>query len=143
MYYANNSQSRDGYKLNGLALAYIGDAYYELSIRKYLIEQKLTNVNDLHKKAIKFTSGQAQASIMTYFMEQSLVSEDEMDLFKRGRNASGPGRKNIDAKTYHLATGFESLIGYLYLNQQVRADELIHLAISYITKGDFNGKNSV
>jgi ribonuclease-3 family protein len=143
MYCVNNSQSRDGYKLNGLALAYIGDAYYELSIRKYLIEQKLTNVNDLHKKAIKFTSGHAQALIMTYLIDQSLVSEDEIELFKRGRNSSGPGRKNIDAKTYHLATGFESLIGYLYLNQKERADEIVHLAISYITKGDFNGKNSI
>ena len=129
--------------MNGLALAYIGDAYYELSIRKHLIEQKLTNVNDLHKKAIKFTSGHAQATIMTYFIEQVLISDDEMDLFKRGRNASGPGRKNIDAKTYHLATGFEALIGYLYMNHKERADEIIKLAISYIEKGDFNGKNGI
>ena len=121
----------------------MGDAYYELSIRKHLIEQKLTNVNDLHKKAIKFTSGHAQAAIMTYFIEQALISDHEMDLFKRGRNASGPGRKNIDAKTYHLATGFETLVGYLYLNHTERADEIIKLAISYIEKGDFNGKNSI
>lgn len=127
--------------MNGLTLAYIGDAYYELSIRKYLISKKLTNVNDLHKNAIKFTSGLSQASIMNYFMDQNLISEDEIELFKRGRNASGPGRKNIDAKTYHLATGFEALIGSHYLNQIERADELIQIAIQFIEKGDFNGKD--
>lgn len=128
--------------LNGLTLAYIGDAYYELSVRTYLIENKLTNVNDLHKKAIKFTSGTAQASIIIQMMEKNIISEDEIETFKRGRNSSGPGRKNIDAKTYHYATGFEALIGDLYLNKRKRADELIKLAILYIEKGDFNGKDS-
>jgi ribonuclease III family protein len=128
--------------LNGLTLAYIGDAYYELSIRQYLIANKLTNVNDLHKKAIQFTSGTAQASIIIRMMEENLISEDEIETFKRGRNASGPGRKNMDAKTYHYATGFEALIGNLYLNNKNRADELIRHAILYIEKGDFNGKDS-
>jgi ribonuclease III family protein len=123
--------------LNGLTLAYIGDSYYELKIRMYLIEQKMTNVNDLHKQAIRFTSGLAQAKIMNYLNDQNLLSETEIDLFKRGRNVSGPGRKNIDAKTYHLATGFESLIGGLYLTSKERADQLIDLAIAYIVKGDF------
>lgn len=128
--------------MNGLTLAYIGDAYYELKVRMYLIDKKLTHVNDLHKQAIRFTSGIAQAKIMSYFMDASLVTEDEVDLFKRGRNASGPGRKNIDAKTYHLATGFETLVGFLYLNQKERADELIALGMKFIEEGDFNGKNS-
>ena len=138
----NSLLSKDGCNLNGLTYAYIGDAYYELSIRNYLVSLKLTNVNDLHKKAIKYTSGKAQAFIMTYFLKNQLVDEHEIELFKRGRNNSGPGRKNIDAQTYHLATGFESMIGYLYMNQKERADELIHLAINSIEKGDFNGKNS-
>jgi ribonuclease III family protein len=128
--------------LNGLTLAYIGDAYYELSVRKHLISLKLTHVNDLHKRAITYTSGQAQASIMTYLINEHLVSSDEIEVFKRGRNASGPGRKNIDAKTYHLATGFEALIGHHYLHDINRADELIKQSIDYIEKGDFNGKNS-
>jgi len=128
--------------LNGLTLAYIGDAYYELKVRMYLIDKKLTHVNDLHKQAIRFTSGMAQAKIMSYFMDASLVTEDEVELFKRGRNASGPGRKNIDAKTYHLATGFETLVGFLYLNQIERADELIATGMKFIEEGDINGKNS-
>ncbi|PKK99010.1 MAG: Mini-ribonuclease 3 [Tenericutes bacterium HGW-Tenericutes-2] len=128
--------------LNGLTLAYIGDAYYELSVRTYLVQNKLTNVNDLHKKAIQFTSGAAQAAIVIQMMEKNMITEEEIETFKRGRNSSGPGRKNIDAKTYHYATGFEALIGDLYLKNKDRADELIKLAILYIEKGDFNGKDS-
>jgi len=128
--------------LNGLTLAYLGDAYYELSIRKHLIEQKLTNVNDLHKQAIKYTSGTAQAKIMEYFMENALVSEAEIETFKRGRNASGPGRKNIDAKAYHYATGFEAMIGLLYIENRDRADEIIKLAIRCIEEGALHGKDS-
>jgi ribonuclease-3 family protein len=127
--------------LNGLTLAYIGDSYYELSIRTYLVNHKLTKVNDLHKEAIKYTSGIAQAKIMNYLICVNLLTEDEIDLFKRGRNVSGNGRKNIDAKTYHLATGFEALIGSLYLNDKTRADEIIQISIDYIKKGDFDGKD--
>ncbi|PKK92560.1 MAG: Mini-ribonuclease 3 [Tenericutes bacterium HGW-Tenericutes-6] len=108
----------------------------------YLIDKKLTNVNDLHKQAIRFTSGVAQAKIMNFYIENQLISEQEVDLFKRGRNASGPGRKNIDAKTYHLATGFEALIGALYLNNLNRADELVTSGIQFIEEGDAYGKNS-
>lgn len=128
--------------MNGLTLAYLGDAYYELSIREYLIDQKLTHVNDLHKQAIKYTSGIAQAKIMEYLMENQLVSEVEIETFKRGRNASGPGRKNIDAKAYHYATGFEAMIGFLYIEHRNRADEIIRLAIRIIEEGALHGKDS-
>lgn len=124
--------------MNGLTKAYLGDAYYELKIRTYLTNQKkITHVNKLHQEAIKFTSGLNQSRIITYLIDQKMVSDDEIELFKTGRNSSGPGRKNIDAKDYHYATGFESLIGHLYLYNQTRADELIDIAIAYIEKGDF------
>lgn len=128
--------------MNGLTLAYIGDAYYELRIRKHLIDQGITHVNLLHKSAIKFTKGESQSKIMTHFIEQNILSSDEISFYKRGRNSSGPGRKNIDAKTYHQATGFEALIGALYLEDLKRCDLLIDLAITYIEGGDLNGKNS-
>jgi ribonuclease III family protein len=124
-------------RLNGLTLAYIGDAYYELQIRSHLIEKKLTNVNQLHKEAIKYTAGVNQAKIITYMIEHDIINADEISMFKTGRNSSGPGRKNIIAKDYHYATGFEALIGHLYLNNKNRADELIKHAILYIEKGDF------
>ena len=126
--------------MNGLALAYIGDAYYELMIRRYLIdEKKLTNVNQLHKKAIAFTSGVAQAKIINHLIDAQLLSDEEIEQFKHGRNNSGPGRKNIDAKTYHLATGFEALIGYLSIHQQERANTLIKHAIDLIERGETHG----
>ena len=125
--------------MNGLTLAYIGDAYYELIVRKHLLNKGLTNVNQLHKTAITFTSGEAQSKIMSYFIENNMLSEDEHILFKRGRNASGPGRKNIDAKTYHQATGFESLIGGLYLEHKIRCDDLIDKAIILVESGGLNG----
>jgi len=128
--------------LNGLTLAYIGDAYYELSVRMYLVEKNLTNVDNLHKTAIKFTSGVAQARIMNKMIDEQLISEEEMDMFRRGRNSSGPGRKNTDAQTYGIATGFEAMLGGLYLTNKNRSDALIRLAITYIEKGDFSGKDS-
>jgi ribonuclease III family protein len=128
--------NKDGYKLNGLTLAYIGDAYYELCIRNHLLNQKLTQVNRLHQQAVSYTSSVAQANIMNYLLESKQISEDEIDYFKKGRNQSGPGRKNVDAKTYHLATGFESLIGAMFLHNKNRADELIQVAIQYIERDE-------
>ncbi|TVP86680.1 MAG: Mini-ribonuclease 3 [Acholeplasmataceae bacterium] len=120
--------------MNGLALAYIGDAYYELCVRRHLIK-RLAHVNALHQEAVRFTSGVAQASIMAYLLDTHMLSETEEALYKKGRNFSGPGRKNIDARTYHMATGFEALIGGLYLDNPTRADALVQAAITYIEEG--------
>lgn len=122
----------EAHLINGVALAYIGDAYYELRIRKYLLSLGITKVNELHKSAIKFTAGSVQASLMDTFFEKDLLSETELNYFKKGRNASGPGRKNIDIATYHKSTGFESMMGYLYLTDITRCDELIDIAIQII-----------
>lgn len=121
--------------MNGLALAYIGDAYYELEIRKHLINKGFTNVNILHNKAVKFTSGNAQATIVDYLINNNLITEDEFAIFKRGRNQSSSGRKNIDPKIYTYATGFESLIGYLYLNDKERLNEIVLKSIYIIENG--------
>ncbi len=120
--------------LNGVALAYIGDSYYELSIRKYLLSLGLTKVNELHKKAIKYTSGSNQSEIILKMIETNYLSEDEILYYKKGRNASGPGRKNIDMQTYHNSTGFEAMIGYLYLENSQRADEVIEKAIELVNE---------
>lgn len=118
--------------LNGTTLAYIGDSYYEHKIRVYLLTTGQTKVNTLHKMATKFTSGSSQSKIIRYLQNESLVTEEELKIFKKGRNQSGPGRKNIDQTTYHESTGFEALIGYLSLSNPSRADELIDLSIRYI-----------
>ena len=128
--------------MNGLTLAYLGDAYYEYKIRKYLVEKGLTNVDQLHKQAIKFTSSKAQAMIIKEMIEQEVVTSLELDYYKRGRNASGQGRKNVDRQTYSCATGFEALIGGLYFTDQTRADQLIDMAIQIVTNEVYDGKNS-
>lgn len=118
--------------MNGLTLAYIGDAYYELIIRNHLIAKGITKVNELHNEAIKYTSSNAQALVINYLISNNLLKESEISAYKKGRNHSSSGRKNVDAKTYVDATGFESLIGALYLNQDERLKVIIELSINYI-----------
>lgn len=119
--------------LNGSALAYIGDSYYEHQIRLHLIELGLTKVNALHKRATSYTSAHAQADIIKYLLGlEGFLSEVEITFYKRGRNVSHPGRKNVSREIYHESTGFESLIGYLSITDEKRALELIRLSIEYI-----------
>ena len=120
--------------MNGLTLAYIGDAYYELKIRDYVISLGYRHTNLLHNTVIKYTSGTAQSYIVEHLINNNLINEEEIKLYKRGTNHSSSGRKNIDAKTYNQATGFEALIGYLCLNDINRCIELIELAIEIINK---------
>lgn len=116
---------------NGLTLAYVGDAVYELYIRKYAISLGYSRVNDLHKKVIHFTSGNAQAALMHYLLEINFLTEEEIGVFKRGRNSHvHTQRKNMNIQDYLDATGFEALIGYLYLLQnETRIDEIVKIAI--------------
>lgn len=120
--------------MNGLTLAYIGDAYYELRIREYLINTGLSKVNVLHNTSVKYTSGTAQSYIIQKLMDDNLLSEDEIKLFKKGRNHSTSGRKNINAKDYSYATGFEALIGFTYLNNIERCIQLINISIDIINQ---------
>jgi len=122
--------------VNGLTLAYLGDAYYEFKIREHLLQKGLTKVNQLHHEAVKFTSGVAQAKLITYLRGNDELSNDEENLYKRGRNAGGKGGKNIDAKTYQQATGFEAVIGGLFLDQKERADQIIVRCINLVERGE-------
>ena len=116
---------------SGLSLAYIGDAVYELEIRKYLLSLGITKVKELHNEAIKFTSAHAQALIMSHLMDK--LSEEEIEYYKRGRNSGGTHKpKNFSLKEYREATGFESLIGAIFLEKnEERLREIIDLSISF------------
>jgi ribonuclease-3 family protein len=118
-------------QLNGLTLAYMGDAVYEIYIRSYVISLGYSKVNDLHKRVIKFTSGNAQASLMHYLLEIEFLTEEEINIFKRGRNSHvHTVRKNMNIQDYLDATGFEALIGYLYLQENIeRIKEIVDLAV--------------
>lgn len=122
--------------LGPAVLAYIGDSYYEHEIRTYLVEEGFTKLNDLHKKAVKFTSGKRQALIIRYFLNEEILTPEEVRVFKRGRNISGSSKRNLKLTERHDSTGFEALIGYLSLKNSDRAKELINLAINYIKVKD-------
>lgn len=130
------SQIRDYNQLNGLALAYIGDAVYEVYIRDFLLKTGLTKPNQLHRQATKFVSAKAQCFLMQRMLENELLTEEEVLIYKRGRNAhSHTSAKNADITTYRIATGFEALIGILHLKkEQERLDELVNWCITEITQ---------
>lgn len=124
----------DAHLYNGLALAYIGDAVYEIAVRRHMMKLGLTKVDQMHKHAIKYTSGESQARIIRYFKESNILTEDELDYYKRGRNSTiSKVRKNIKRSDYLDGTGFEALIGFLYLNgNDERVDYLINLALDFV-----------
>lgn len=97
-----------------LALAYIGDAVYEVVIRTIIVERANRAANELHKKAVKFVQAGTQAAMIVAL--QDILTEEELAVFKRGRNAkSNTSAKNASITDYRKATGFEALIGFLYL----------------------------
>lgn len=125
---------KDAKLLNGLALAYMGDAVYELTIREHLLSKGQTKPNQLHHMATNYVSAKAQASIISAMLEEDLLTEEEESFYKRGRNSKiNTKAKNTDIHTYLQSTGFEALMGYLYLTKQTeRLDELIDWSIEFI-----------
>ncbi|WP_143318489.1 ribonuclease III domain-containing protein [Clostridium sp. HBUAS56017] len=108
--------SKDEVKqLNPLQLALVGDGVYEVFIRNYILASNMSlSAHKIHVKAIGFVKAKSQSLIM-HKIEDTLTEEEEY-IFKRGRNAkSATVPKNADVRDYRMATGFESLVGYLYL----------------------------
>lgn len=105
---------KEARQLSPLQLAYVGDAVYEVLIRHYIISRKNISVHQLHKESIKYVKAKAQKDILFKIKEH--LTEEEWNTVKRGRNAkSGTIPKNADLQDYKYATGFEALIGFLYL----------------------------
>ncbi len=119
----------DVMNLQPLVLAYIGDAVYEVYIRTMLVVNKKTNVNMLHKMSIKYVKAKSQADIVHRVNDR--LTADEQDIVRRGRNAkSATVPKHADVTDYRYSTGFEALIGYLYLtNNYERLMEVLRLAV--------------
>jgi len=117
--------------LNGGSLAFIGDGIYEIKIRKYCLDKGYTNLRVLHNECVKYVSRTSQTKIITCLINQNELKEDELEIFHRGRN--------FDYKTktmeYVNASGFEAVIGYLYLTEQVeRLEEIINRSIEIINE---------
>lgn len=137
--YYKNLSADDIKRLSPLVLAFIGDSVYEEFVRTYLIGKfGDIPVHKLHIKAISFVKAHAQ--YVTYLKLEDILSEDEKHIFKKGRNANpGTVPKNAIVKEYRYATGFEALIGYLYLsNQDERLEDLMDKVIELYESGQIN-----
>ena len=126
-------------RLNPITLAYIGDAVYELYIREYLISQGIVKVNDLQTMSLKYVSATSQRKHLEALINNNLLTEEEIQIYKRGRNAHGGKSKSTDIITYKIATGLECLIGDLYLNKkQNRIKSIMEFIVRNVWK--YTGK---
>lgn len=109
-------------ELGPLQLAWLGDAVWELHQRLRHCASP-ARPRDLHRQVVAAVRAEAQARALSRL--QGLLRDDERDLVRRGRNRAGRGPRNADAATYGQATGFETLLGWLFLHDQVRLGELL------------------
>ncbi len=131
-------ENRDIKTYSPLTLAYIGDGVYEIVIRTILVSNGNCPPNKLHKRASALVKAGAQSAMMEVI--EPLLQEEEEAVYKRGRNAkSYTMAKNATMADYRRATGFEALMGYLYLDgREERMIELIKAGLEKIN-GDKSG----
>ena len=133
--------------INTTALAYIGDAVYEIYVREHVLKSSCdgtesvsfgAHVDALHKHAVRYVRAAGQAAALKAMMTSGFLSDEEISIAKRARNhktASKP--KNADAMDYKYATAFGALIGYLHLEgREERLEEIVFEAFEIIGKGE-------
>nr|WP_320938990.1 Mini-ribonuclease 3 [Lysinibacillus capsici] len=127
-------RNEDVKQLKALALAYMGDAVLEQRVREYLLRSGRVKPNTLHREATRYVSAKAQSMIVHRMIDENYLTEEELAVFRRGRNAkSGSVPKNTDVQTYRNSSGFEAVLGSLYLlNELERVYEIIAYAIQII-----------
>jgi ribonuclease-3 family protein len=115
--------------LSPLVWAYVGDSVYEMYIRVHLVNTSTAKPHKLHIESIKYVKAKAQAEILERIMGS--LTEKEIEIVKRGRNAENHHvAKNATVADYSHATGFEALIGYLYLSKEdERLKEILDMCI--------------
>lgn len=129
-------KANDVKQLNGLALAYIGDAVLELYIRQHLVASGETRPQRLHRRSTQYVSAKAQAAVLHELSTNPFFTEEEEAVLRRGRNAKqGTIPKNTDVQTYRQSTAFEALIGYHYLmNHDERMKRILTTLIDVVEK---------
>ncbi len=117
-------QERQADQYSPLVLAYMGDVVFEIFVREQLVKESNMPVNKLHHAASSLVKAQAQSRMIQVLEEE--LTEKEASIYRRGRNAkSNTSAKNASILDYRRATGFEALLGYLYLNKE--NDRLLEL----------------
>lgn len=122
-------EERDPNGYSPLVLAYLGDAVYELVIRTRVVNRGNTQVNKMHRMTAGLVKAEAQAKM--YMLLEEELTEEEQAVYRRGRNAkSATMAKHATMRNYRMATGFEALMGWLYLNGRLeRLTELVSLGL--------------
>lgn len=130
-----NCKQMDVRAYSPLTLAYIGDAIYELVIRTVVVSRANMPANLLHKVTVRYVNAGIQSKMIQLLQEE--LTEEEADVYKRGRNAkSYTTAKNASVADYRKATGFEAVVGYLYLTN--RTDRIIELVTKGIALADLS-----
>jgi len=128
-------QEAKGY--SSLTLAFLGDSIFEILVRQKIILNGDMRIDRLHDMKVEIVCATFQAKAITYIVDHNMLSEDELAVFKRGKNSKCHAPKSANLTDYRLATGLESLFGYLYLiGNEKRIDELFSIVWN-IYKEDF------
>ncbi len=123
----------DAAQLSPLVLAYIGDAYFHLFVRGRLLSYEQAKVQALHEFSAQIVSARWQAK--AWYGIESMLTEEEKAVFRRGRNAKSHAPRSASVAEYHTSTGFEALLGSLYLKEQdERLYEIAEAAFQFISK---------
>jgi len=96
-----------------ITMAYIGDAVFELMVRTYMTAAGKRKIKDIHRDTVEIVKAKSQAILVKEIFNE--LSEEERNIVKRGRNTKSTPSKNADIGDYRMSTGFEALLGYLYL----------------------------
>ena len=108
-------------------LSFLGDAVFELMVREYAIEQNIVKLKDLQEFTLDFVTAKKQACFVNMIGSTNILTEQEKDILRKGRNIkTHKSPKNCDAITYKWATGFECLIGYLYITDKNKLKEVFN-----------------
>lgn len=118
------------YMKSALVYAYIGDSIYECYVRKFLIDKGLVKVKDLQRESLNYVSAISQAKILKDLQDNNILSDEELDIIRWGRNTKGTKAKHADIVTYRHATSLECLIGYLYMENKIeRVNEIMNFIL--------------
>ena len=124
---------------SAVVLAYIGDAVFELAVRNHVLLSGNRRVKDIHHDTVKMVRAESQAKAIRQIYGQ--LKSNEQDIVMRGRNAKSTPPKHADPGDYQMSTGFEALLGYLYLKgDKARLEELLNEVFFNIELDDENEK---
>jgi len=117
-----------------LALAYIGDAVYELFVRRHIMAEGVARTSRMHSEAVKYVCADTQAGAMRAL--EYMLTEEEGEIARRGRNAKSHIPRNVSMAAYRSSTGLECLVGYLFLKGDwQRLQQIMDRIFALVEKG--------